>query len=234
MDRGADLAVVPSIVFDFDGTLALGHAPVLAYARAVAPHAGAGFVEQVEAELASFDTGTSNHLDGYHVVAEVAGRHGVSSGTMKEAYLESRGWLGTDKARVGRLPGLNDFLAELHGIARLAVATNAPATGVEGVLSDWGVREYFAELHVNVGKPAGLRPIIVELVQRGPVLSVGDIVDYDLAPALELGADTALVGATALTSTAEVTFRGATLTDLYDDILAWARRSAKPTHPVSR
>ncbi|MDN6499637.1 MAG: hypothetical protein L0K44_07820, partial [Yaniella sp.] len=84
-----------------------------------------------------------------------------------------------------------------------------------------------------VGKPAGLFNIVESALDRGPVLAIGDIAEYDLAPALQLGADTALVGATAMTSTAPVTMRGASLEHLASDIQTWAAQAANHSDTVS-
>lgn len=223
--------VTRSIVFDFDGTLAVGNGPVLAYARAVAPSAAPGFVARVEDELKALDTGRSGYRDGYHVVAELAERDGVSSGTMNKAYQASREVLGTPDAPVDAPAGLAELLDSLRQHAELHVATNAPRAGVEQVLDSWGVREYFAQTHFNVGKPAGLYPVIEDALRRGPVLAVGDIVEFDLQPAIDLGADTALVGASAATSKAPVTMRGASLAALRDELVRWAEQP--PAHTSS-
>lgn len=221
--------VARSIVFDFDGTLAVGNGPVLAYARAVAPSANPGFVDRVKDGLNAFDAGRSGYRDGYHVVAKLAARDGVSSGTMNQAYQASREMLGTSDAPVEAPAGLAELLNSLNRHAELHVATNAPRAGVEQVLKSWEVRGYFAQVHVNVGKPAGLYPIIENSLRGGPVLAVGDIVEFDLQPAIDLGADTALVGASAATSKAPVTMRGASLTTLHDELIHWAAQPPAPT-----
>lgn len=219
-----------SIIFDFDGTLAVGHGPVMAYARAVAPYANQAFAERVEAELRAFDGGASRYRDGYHVVAELASQDGVSAGTMNQAYLASRAVLGTPEAPVDAPAGLGALLDDLHRHAEIHLATNAPATGVEQVLETWGVRKYFDHVHVGVGKPDGLYPIVERALASGPVLAIGDIVAFDLQPALDLGAETALVGPAATSSDADVTMRGTDLAALRDELLAWA---AQPTDTIN-
>ena len=219
----------PSIIFDFDGTLAIGHGPVLAYARFVADAAGPQFVERVESELANYDAGATEYRDGYNIVASLAEADGVEDKTMAAAYTRSREELGTARAPVRSMPRLDNFLATVGQYARLVLATNAPQEGVGRVLENWGVHNSFDELHFRVGKPAGLSAIVEAELADGPVLAVGDIVEYDLAPALGLGADTALVGATAATSTAHVTMRGASLEHLESDIHTWAVQAAAHT-----
>lgn len=216
----------PTIVFDFDGTLATGDGPVIAYARAVAPAAGAGYLERVRTGLAALARGERRHRDGYDVVGSLAAEAGVGVASLSAAYLESRQHLGTALAPVVAMPELDGFLAGLGQHARLELATNAPATGIDRVLADWGVAERFDALHFAVGKPAGLAAVIERAIASGPVLAIGDIAAFDLEPAAALGADTALVGATAATSPASVTMRGPSLAALRGDIEAWAASAA--------
>lgn len=221
-----------TIIFDLDGTVALGHGPVMAYANAIArdcdsvPH---DFVSRVEKLLDLLDTGTSQFRDGYHVVAEQAERWGVSQVAMQKAYLESRTHIGTELEPLEAPEKFQEILEKLSPNAALILATNAPAVGIHDLFDRWGVSGYFAEILVNVGKPAGLYPIISKFLRRGPVLSIGDIVENDLLPAMELGAETALVGANAHTAAEPVTMRGATITDLLPELMNWVTNDDGPS-----
>ncbi|GAB3163387.1 HAD family hydrolase [Myceligenerans halotolerans] len=216
----------PSIIFDFDGTLAVGHGPVLAYARLLAPRANTGYLARVEAALGEHAKGDLTYRDGYHVAAAIAAADGVDAAAADTAYRQSRRQLGSENAPVSTMPGLADFLTTLRPHADLLLATNAPRDGIDTVLDGWGARDLFDELHFRVGKPQGIVEIARRALAAGPVLSVGDIAEYDLAPAAALGADTALVGATAESSPASVTMRGASLADLRTDIETWAATAA--------
>ncbi|MGI6878742.1 HAD family hydrolase [Microbacterium sp. gxy059] len=222
-----------TIVFDFDGTVAVGHGPVLAYAREAERLAGGGLLARVEETIERFERGSETAFrDGYDIVAVRGAEAGLSPDELQRAYLASRDALGRPDAPVDIAPGLGDLLAALPASVRVVLATNAPDLGVERVLGAWGVRDLFDELLFDARKPAGMERIIRRALADGPVLSVGDIVENDLAPAAALGADTALVGATAQTSPAEVTMRAASLADLADPILAWARAHAdRPVPP---
>lgn len=220
-----------TIIFDFDGTLAVGNGPVLAFARQVAEVAGDGFLQQVEAGLADFEAGNSPCRDGYDVVGSLATAHGVTDAQLSRAYRQSRELLGTDQAPVTTMPGLDDFLSGLRRHARLVLATNAPEAGVDAVLDSWRVREAFDALHFEVGKPAGLTAVVRETLADGPVLAVGDIAEYDLAPAWSQGADTALVGATSADDSITVTMRGRTLAELRTAIESWAAAAAQSSEP---
>lgn len=220
-----------TIIFDFDGTLAVGNGPVLAYARQVAEVAGEGFLQRVEAGIADFEAGNSPCRDGYDVVGSLAAAEGVTEAQLGRAYQRSRELLGTEAAPVTTMPGLDDFLTGLRRHARLVLATNAPEVGVDAVLDAWGVREAFDALHFAVGKPAGLAAVVRDTLAEGPVLAVGDIAEYDLAPARSQGADTALVGATAADDSITVTMRGRSLADLRTAIESWAAAAAQSSEP---
>lgn len=213
----------PTVVLDFDGTIALGHGPVLAYARHLADAVhDAGLVDAVEQALGRLGDGTGTYRDGYDAVRQVAASRGVPDAAHGPAYLASREELGTPGAPVHAPVGLDRFLARLARRAGLVLATNAPATGVDRVLTQLGVAGHLTERHFSIGKPDGLVAVISAHLAHGPVLAVGDIWAYDLAPAAEVGADTALVGPTASSPDLAPTMRGATLADLYGAITSWA------------
>lgn len=220
-----------TIIFDFDGTLALGDAPVRAYASAVAAATDAAFMPAVDAALTAFEAGASRYRDGYHIVGDLAAAHGASAEEIQRAYDHSRTLLGSEFP-VDTIAHLPELLRELGQHATLILATNAPRTGVDTVLRAWGVDDLFDEQHFTVGKPDGLLPIASAAIERGPVLSIGDIYDLDLAPAAAVGADTALVGATAGTSPAPVTFRGDNLDSLRTTITSWAASADSSTTPL--
>ncbi|GAA1698023.1 HAD family hydrolase [Microbacterium sediminicola] len=217
--------MVPTIILDLDGTVALGDGPIRAYARAIDEVACPGFEELGLAALREYVEGRAEHRDGYHAIAAAAQAAGVADDGLQRAYTLSRERFGTPAAPVSAPSGLADFLATLQGRATVVLATNSPPVGIEEALREWGALPHFGALHYSVGKPAGLVPIVRAARAQGPVLSVGDIPEFDLHPAAMHGADTALVGPSSQTSGFEATMRGHTLTDLYDDISAWVRAS---------
>ena len=119
-----------TIVFDFDGTLAIGHGPVMAYAECAAPLAGAQYLERVETALAEYDAGGGGYRDGYDVVGSLAAADGVEAAALSDAYTRSRDVLGTPEAPVSAVEGIDEILESLGRHARLVLATNAPAAGV--------------------------------------------------------------------------------------------------------
>jgi len=222
--------VTATIIFDFDGTIALGAGPLVAFARAVsAATEDETFTDRAAAALAEFERGEREARDGYDVISTLAAGQGVGADVLEGAYQSSRMLLGSEHAPITPPAALAEFLTRAGSKVRILLATNAPGAGIMPVLEQWGVADRFDQTHFTVGKPAGLVPIIRAALAEGPVLSVGDIYEFDLAPAAELGAATALVGATAERSPAAVTMRGRTIADLYGDIEAWAADAASST-----
>lgn len=184
----------PVLVFDFDGTVALGHGPVLAYAAAVARAAGqdGSLVDRVRQMLF---TGTSlGTLDAYDLVAKLAVEAGADQSALEEGYRVSRAGLGTDEVPIEAPQGLAEFLARTP--AERILITNAPETRLDEALEKLGLTGYFDRVIHSGGKPAGLERLLDELLADGPrpILCVGDIWANDLAPAHVRGLTTVLVG----------------------------------------
>lgn len=209
-----------TVVFDFDGTIALGHGPLDAYALAVGELAGGTVADACQAAVRYFNSGTSDYLDGYAAVRAAALEHGVTDKLLSAGYLRSRELLATESAAIFPPDGLDSFMKELSALATCVVATNAPEIGLSRALDSLGIADIVDEVHASVGKPAGLGAIIARHLADGPTLAVGDIWENDLEPAQILGAATAFVGVGRVRG--EPAMRGATLADIYDDILAWA------------
>jgi FMN phosphatase YigB (HAD superfamily) len=231
------------ILFDFDGTVATGAGPVLAYARAVAATlpapAGVALVAAAEAGL----HGTPSldgvlPLDGYDLVRILAARQGVSEATLESSYLRSRALLGGADAPVVAPDGLAEHLETLRGDAVVILATNAPDIRLRDALGSLGLLDSFDEVVASAGKPGALPALLDRLESRHPgttrVLSVGDVWANDLEPVHARGHATALVGA--VPPGADPTFHAPELPSLYPAIASWARaarpvRSARP-HPA--
>lgn len=215
----------PLIIFDFDGTVALGDGPVLAYARAAAAAAAEPerFLARVDAGLRPAATTAEQPLDAYDVIRAAAVEAGLEPDALSRAYLSSRSLLGTSEAPVEAPVGLAAVAAALE--ADCVLVTNAPAIRIVETLAALGLGGAFAQIVTDAGKPAGLDRLLDEPDVSGRrVLAVGDIWRNDLEPAHRRGHDTALVGPWA-DPEATPTFRAATLTDLLPRIEAWAAAS---------
>ncbi|WP_426188523.1 HAD family hydrolase [Microbacterium sp. TWP3-1-2b2] len=206
-----------TIIFDFDGTVALGDGPVLAYAQHVAAELGSpeGFVDGIRLLLTA---GGEGALDGYDAVRRVAEAAGANTGHLSRAYLASRGRLGTPDAPITAPDGLAQFLAEAD--AHRILVTNAPDVRLAEALAALGLDGLFDRIVTSAGKPAGIERILDELADDVRVLSIGDIWHNDLAPVHRRGHATALVGDFSDPG-AHPTFRAATLTALLPQLREW-------------
>lgn len=212
----------PTVIFDFDGTIALGEGPLLAYAQGVADAVGvpAIAVEGRDA-LARFDDGDGSAIDGYDAVRRVAVAHGADAAALEAGYRASREHLATDRAPIEAPAGLGAFLERLAAHADLLLVTNSPDIRITEALEVLGATAITRRV-CSARKPAGLTAVIAAELERGLVMSVGDVFENDLEPAIALGAATAIVGATWASWAGRATLAAATLPELYDRIVAWA------------
>lgn len=207
------------LIFDFDGTVALGDGPILAYARGVAAELGDpdGFGARIDAVLAAQ---SAESLDGYDAVRRIAEEHGAEPAQLSRAFLASRAALGTADAPVEAPEGLAAFLVEIAPAAERVLVTNSPAIRIVEALASMGLDGLFDRIVTDAGKPAGLAAVLDAIPAAVPVLSIGDIWRNDLAPARERGRDTALVGAYADPAAAP-TLRAADTAALLPALRTW-------------
>lgn len=227
------------LLLDFDGTVAVGHGPVLAYARAASaslePAVAERFRAEVAAAVAEGGAGELLPLDGYDLVRILAERHGVGPHALSAAYLASRHALATDEAPVTAPPGLAGLLADVGADATIVLATNAPRIRLGEALAALRLSPLLDRVITDVGKPAGMRPLLDRLgvAPAGPVrvLSVGDVWANDLAPVAARGHATALVSRRPPAG-ARPTYVADDLPALYPAIRAWVREdpAAAPGH----
>lgn len=207
----------PVLLFDFDGTISLGHGPVLAYARHIAEKAGhPSIAHDAEALLNSNDVGSAR--DGYHLVHTLAAELDVPEETCQKAYMASRENLAdTD---ITAPEGLAEFLASYPG--RTILATNSPEIGLSAALHTLGLKESFDAVYTGVGKPQGLTRILdTDLAGTDPtrLISFGDIWEFDLAPVAAVGGRTVLVDSPFATSPeADPTWRVTRVTDIFPEL----------------
>ena len=227
----------PILIFDFDGTVALGDGPVRAYARAVAAEAGLApsFVDEIVAGLAvperagvggSEDIDPDAAIDAYDLVRVRATAAGASADDLARGYAVSRARLATEEAPIVAPAGLAAFLADAD--AERVLVTNAPGVRIPEALVALGLDGLFDRVVVDAGKPAGLASLLVGLDPETDVLAVGDIWRNDLAPAHERGHATALVGGYPDPAAAP-DFHARTLPELLPALTDWVRAHAR-TH----
>lgn len=221
------------LILDFDGTLCLGDAPVIAYATEVARalgHAERSILEPLGAFLDGASDGPfARSADGYGAVAQWARERGLGEQELGEAYVRSRAALDSGDLEVSIPPGITDFLGGFRHWDRVLV-TNAPREGTERLVHALGLAPHLERVIGDARKPDGLRALTAEGAEldtaRWPrILSVGDIWRNDLEPIADRGA-TALIERHGQPD-ARPTFRSALIETLYGDLAHW--RTASPT-----
>lgn len=179
----------PVVVFDFDGTVALGDGPVQAYADAA-------FALLEPTEIPAARATFSRVLDGedlrwpdpYAAVAALCSA--VDADALQRAYLTSREALATTGLGVRAPEGLAEALDRWRGRCSRVLLTNSPATGTGEALQHLDLADRFDQIIVDGGKPVGLAPLLTTLLDGQPphrLVSIGDHWPNDIAAALELG-----------------------------------------------
>lgn len=224
----------PILIFDFDGTVALGDGPVRAYARAVAEEAELplAFVEEVVAGIAATDgrdagsteTADGSAIDAYDLVRVRATAAGAGADDLARGYAASRTRLASDEAPIVAPAGLAAFLAAVD--AERILVTNAPGVRIPEALAALGLTGAFDRVVVDAGKPDGLAALLDGLDADAEVLAVGDIWRNDLAPAHERGHATALVGGYP-DPAATPDFQARTLPEILPALTDWVHARAR-------
>lgn len=205
------------LLFDFDGTIALGDGPVLAYAQKVATALGdPSLVDGIRSMLDVAD----GALDGYDAVRRAAEERGADAALLSRAYLASRAQLATADAPITAPDGLAAFLAAADGLAERVLVTNAPPIRIAEALDALGLTGLFDRIVTDARKPAGLETVLATLPEGIRVLSIGDIWHNDLAPAHARGHATALIGGFA-DAAASPTYRASAFAELIPRLDEW-------------
>jgi len=192
---GIDDTTPPLVVLDFDGTVAVGDGPVLAYADAAFALLDATKAAAARTVLDGVLAGRDRRWpDPYVAVAELCS--GVPAADLQAAYVASRDRLAREDLGVCVPDGLLAALDRWAGRAERVLVTNSPAHGTLQVLERLDLRRRFDRVVVDAGKPRRLAELLLVLLEgRSPdlLLSIGDHWPNDIAPALELGGHGGLI-----------------------------------------
>ena len=216
--RPADRA---TIVFDFDGTVALGDGPVLAYAEAAFALLDPARAATARTTIARVLAGQDHRWpDPYVAVASLCAE--VDPAELQIAYLRSREDLARDGLGVTAPDGLAAALDRWQPHAERVLVTNSPARGTVEALERLDLATRFDQVVVGAGKPDGLPTILQTLLDGRPahhLVSIGDHWPNDLRPALELGCIALAVSADSEPAPAHA--HATSVTDLLPVIDTW-------------
>lgn len=220
------------LILDLDGTLCLGDAPVLRYAResfaSLPPRSAAAASARVAEFLADRGPGVAGARDGYQAVALLARELGVAAEHRERAYRAARAALPEWLDEVLAPPALRRFLGEVRGVRRVLL-TNAVETGLDRLLEHLGLADRLDEVVSSAGKPEGLTAALdargVPASGAEGLASIGDIWVNDLAPVAARGGRTFLIDRHA-SGEGEPTERASEPDALVPALAAWAHASA--------
>lgn len=240
-----DEATRPILILDFDGTVCVGDGPVRRYADAAVAHLdhrSAGAVQDGLDRFLAGDPQSPRYRDGYHAVTQLTSQL-VPEEQRQEAFLASRRVLAD-----GQIPGISapdglaDFLTTVGRYAQRHLITNSPLHGVTETLDSLGIAGLIDRIEPDAAKPYGLQRLLPTLARghesrRDPhrILSVGDVYENDVAPALDFGAATAYIDRFDH-NTGPAHVRARAFPDLYEPILAWATDPSafRASHPITK
>ncbi|OFL59800.1 hypothetical protein HMPREF2760_12320 [Corynebacterium sp. HMSC065D07] len=206
----------PVLLFDFDGTVSLGHGPVLAYARHIGEATGNHSIPHTaEHMLSTNDASLVHYRDGYDLVRSLATDCDAPEDSCQQAYMASR--LNLADTGITAPEGLAEFLGSYPG--RVVLATNSPETGLAEALKVLGLSNSFDAIYTRVGKPDGLTRILESDFPDSPIIAFGDIWDFDLAPVAARGGHTVLLETPFATpADANPTWRAQRVTDIFSEL----------------
>lgn len=222
------------LVLDLDGTLCLGDAPVLAYARAAAQalggRAGRQLLDAAERFLAGEPAIVPGASDGYQAIARLGGDAGLGRRELGEAYARSRAALDDWIHEVRAPEGAARLLASLPAAGvRRALVTNA-AGGLDRLLAALGLADVLDDVVGGAAKPdrmpERLDALEAELAPSGldpadRLAGMGDIWRNDLAAIAERDGSTFLIDRHS-TGDGSPTARAARPEDLLGALAEWA------------
>ncbi|MDA8193886.1 MAG: HAD family hydrolase [Thermaerobacter sp.] len=212
------------VVFDLDGTLYRGDAPLWLWANRIA----AGMESRRQKKfLAAVDDHLSGRRlaggDNWQAVVGLAEPWVRDPNVWAEAFWAMRQDLLSDLSGIEVPSGLPAFLQEARHYARLAVVTNSPADAALPLLHKLGLAELFERVVADAGKPAGLLAageLLANGVPVGERASIGDHYDNDIAPAYAAGWFTAHLSPRAVFA-GPSTCRGRILEEVLPGLREW-------------
>lgn len=133
--------------------------------------------------------------DRWQITGVLAARRGADPRAMREAFVRAREFVNDRATELVRFECLDDVLARLATSRRLLLATNTPEQLGRPLVERLDLREPFALVRFDAGKPAGCAELIAEAhrlwgTPSRDVLVVGDNLWNDLLLPAEQGCRT--------------------------------------------
>jgi FMN phosphatase YigB (HAD superfamily) len=215
------------LMFDFDGTAYRGEAPFRVYAAHIAEAIAERDRAFYLARAARFLAGVAEVEAGdyWEAMRRLADPFHLDRQVFRDAFMRTRAYMMTDDCRLEVPSTLRPFLMRVRKRVLVALASNSPEEACVPLLEKLGLGDAFDVIRPGAHKPAGLLPIIDELMTRfsipaGRVLSIGDHYVNDIAPARDAGYRTAYITPTDYLP-GPVDIAGRQLEDVLPAVEAW-------------
>lgn len=136
--------------------------------------------------------------DLWWVPTTISSHYGGSREKHGECFLKIRDVMAGDSFAMDPIPQLRETVLALKGKVVQVLATNSPQPDSEAILSKVGLLGLLDRHYFRSNKPAGLLPIFLELselygAQLGQILSIGDNLVNEIAPARAMGCQTVFI-----------------------------------------
>lgn len=191
---GDSMRAVRAIVWDLDGTLYRGPAPLRAYAAALADHldgsAAPRFARYANA-LVTSPGRTAPYYDLWNALTSASHEAGLPYEVANACFLDVRRRIIRGEFPVEVPAGVISLVAALaRARVPMAVVTNSDGASGRDLLESLGLKSLVRHIHADAMKPGGFVPATRALFPDLPsaqVLSVGDNYRNDIEPALTCG-----------------------------------------------
>ncbi|MDF2629156.1 MAG: hypothetical protein K0R39_2987 [Symbiobacteriaceae bacterium] len=136
--------------------------------------------------------------DLWWVPSAISAHYGGDAKKGGEAFLKVRDIMADPDFTIRPIPGLAAVVESLKGKVIQVLATNSPQPDSEAILTKVGLLGHFDRHYFRSNKPMGLKLIFQELTERYGVgleniLSVGDNLVNEIAPARAMGCQTVFI-----------------------------------------
>lgn len=136
--------------------------------------------------------------DLWWVPSAISAHHGGDREENNKAFLRIRELMSDPHFPIRPIPGLKELIHDLRGRVVQVLATNSPQPDSEAILEKVGLKGYLDRHFFRSNKPLGFRAIVEALarehgVEPQAILSVGDNLVNEIAPAKALGCQTIFV-----------------------------------------
>ncbi|WP_162595867.1 HAD family hydrolase [Bacillus sp. CGMCC 1.16541] len=133
--------------------------------------------------------------DLWWVPSSIARHYGVSNDESYEAFLNTRDYMMSEQFQLNRIQGLKELLETISSKCKLVLLTNSPERDSEVILSKLGLAHVFHKKIFMGKKPMMTGERFKEICREFNVsypnlLSIGDNLVNEIAPAKELGCST--------------------------------------------